>query len=65
MILGTSFIIDLMDADESVLARKQKIEENKENYRVAVLRSLSYGLEFFRPACLIRKNQGICSIVRD
>ena len=35
MILDTSFIIDLMDADESALARKQKIGENKESYRVA------------------------------
>ena len=35
MILDTSFIIDLMDGDEPALARKRKIEENKESYRVA------------------------------
>lgn len=35
MILDTSFLIDLMENDESALQRKQKLAENKEAYRVA------------------------------
>ena|SRR3989338_1187744 len=35
MILDTSFLIDLMENDEAALMRKQKMIENREDYRVA------------------------------